>query len=92
MPTVRYLHVTDGRMDGRTTYDSNTALAVRASHSKNCRLFGIDDMLLEWIKNLSSERTFQTRVKSDFLSALRDLLSGVIQGNVLGPLMFLIYT
>jgi len=35
----RYSSVTDGRMDGqtdgRTTYDSNTALALRASRSKN---------------------------------------------------------
>jgi len=52
--------------------------------------FGIGGMLLEWIKNLFNERTFQTRV-NDFLSAVRDLLSGVIQGSVLGPLMFLIY-
>ena len=34
-----YRNVTDGqtdrRMDGRTTYDSNTALALRASRGKN---------------------------------------------------------
>ena len=47
-------------------------------------------MLLEWIKNLFNVRTFQTRV-NDFLSAVRDLLSGVIQRSVLGTLMFLIY-
>jgi len=35
MPTVTYLNVTDGRTDGRTTYDSNTALALRASRCKN---------------------------------------------------------
>ena len=31
----RYVNVTDGRTDGRTTYYSNTALALRASHGKN---------------------------------------------------------
>ena len=41
-------------------------------------------------QNLLHERTFQTRV-NDFLSAIRDLFSGVIQGSVLGPLLFLIY-
>ena len=30
-----YVNVTDRRTDGRTTYDSNTALALRASRSKN---------------------------------------------------------
>jgi len=29
-----YIHVTDGRTDGRTTYDSNTALALRPSRGK----------------------------------------------------------
>ena len=31
----RYVNVTDGQTDGRTTYDSNTALALRASRGKN---------------------------------------------------------
>ena len=30
----RYVNVTDRRTDGRTTYDSNTALALRASRGK----------------------------------------------------------
>jgi len=38
----RYLNVTDrqteGQTDGRTTYDSNTALALRASRGKNGHL------------------------------------------------------
>jgi len=51
---------------------------------------GIAGMLLEWIKNLLRERTFQTRV-NDFLSAIRDVFSGVIQGSVLCPLLFLLY-
>jgi len=35
----RYVNVTDGRTDGRTTYDSNTALALRASRGKNRLIF-----------------------------------------------------
>jgi len=31
----RYINVTDGQTDGRTTYDSSTALALRASRGKN---------------------------------------------------------
>ena len=30
-----YINVTDGRTDGRTTYDCNTALALRASRGKS---------------------------------------------------------
>jgi len=36
MPSIHQRHRrTDGRTDGRTTYDSNTALALRASRGKN---------------------------------------------------------
>ena len=31
----RYINVTDRQTDGRTTYDSDTALALRASRGKN---------------------------------------------------------
>ena len=51
---------------------------------------GISGDLLAVIKNLFSNRTFQTRV-NDLLYAVYDLLTGVIQGSVIGPLMFLIY-
>ena len=54
------------------------------------RAVGIDGDLLAWIKNWLSCRTFQTRV-NDLLSAVCNLLTGVIQGSVLGPLIFLIY-
>jgi len=32
-----YINVTDRQTDRRTTYDSNTALALRASRGKNTR-------------------------------------------------------
>jgi len=52
MPTVHQRHRqtdrrTEGQTDGRTTYDSNTALALRASrgnelgNDKRCELFKI---------------------------------------------------
>jgi len=34
---LRYINVTDGRTDGRTTYGSNTALALHASRGNNSR-------------------------------------------------------
>ena len=50
---------------------------------------GMGGELLAWIRNSFSNRTFQTRV-NDILSAVCDLLSGVIQGSVIGPLTFLV--
>jgi len=42
----RYVNVTDGQTDrqtdGRHNYDSNTALALRASRGKNRRVLGED--------------------------------------------------
>ena len=38
----RYLNVTDRQTDGRTTYDSNTALELRASRGKNCKALDAD--------------------------------------------------
>jgi len=58
--------------------------------SLKLRAVGIDGDLLAWIKNWLSCRTFPTRV-NDLLSAVCNLRTGVIQGSVLGPLMFLIY-
>ena len=46
--------------------------------------------LLTWIINLFSGRTFTTKI-NNLLSAVASLLSGVIQGSVIGPLMFLVY-
>ena len=46
--------------------------------------------LIEWIRNFLSERSQCTRFNesySDYIS----ISSGVIQGSVLGPLLFLLY-
>ena len=52
--------------------------------------YGIDGVLLQWIKNLFCSRTFCTKV-NNLLSGVVCLISGVIQGSVIGPLMFLVY-
>ena len=53
------------------------------------RAYGIDGILWQWISNLFTNRLFCTRI-DDLLSSLVNLISGVIQGSVIGPLMFLI--
>jgi len=52
--------------------------------------YGIRGTLLAWIRNFLSQRTYQTRVDLS-LSDVAHLVSGVVQGSGIGPLMFLIY-
>ena len=51
---------------------------------------GINACLLHWIREFLSNRTHQTRVGT-FLSTLADLMSGIVQGSGIGPLLFLIF-
>jgi len=54
------------------------------------KAYGVGGTLLQWIINLFACRTIQTRI-NDLLSDVCSLLCGVIQGSVIGPLMFLVY-
>ena len=63
------------------------------SHQKLCHKllgYGISGDTLTWIENFLSERTQCTRVNGS-LSSCRQLLSGVIQGSCLGPILFVLY-
>jgi len=52
--------------------------------------YGICEVLLNWILNLFSNRTFSTKING-LLSAVAKLTCGVIQDSEIGLLMFLIY-
>ena len=51
---------------------------------------GVEGLALEWLDSYLSSRT-QSVVIGDYSSDPEDLLCGVPQGSVLGPLLFLIY-
>jgi len=53
--------------------------------------FGLDDIVLRWIRCYLSDRTHQIAYAGQ-LSALQLALYGVPQGSVLGPLLYVLYT
>lgn len=52
--------------------------------------YGVDGCLLAWLSNFLSHRTLCTRVGNSLSSEL-ELISGVIQGSGIGPLLFVSY-
>jgi Reverse transcriptase (RNA-dependent DNA polymerase)/Endonuclease-reverse transcriptase len=54
------------------------------------KAYGIADNLLRWIDNFLSRRTQQTRIGTSLSDSI-GLASGVVQGSVLGPLLFLLF-
>ena len=52
--------------------------------------YKVHDQVLRWIRGYLNNRTFRVRLNGEYSGALQ-VVSGVPQGSVLGPLLFLIY-
>ena len=52
--------------------------------------YGIQGELLLWLKQFFTGRVYCTKVGLSF-SDFAQLLSGIIQGSVIGPIMFIIF-
>jgi len=62
-------------------------------HTQSCWpacTHGIRDDVLKWLQNFLKDRTHQTRI-GQCLSVAANLLSGVVQGSGIGPVLFLVY-
>ena len=52
--------------------------------------YGLDDLAIAWFKDYLSHRSQCVQIESK-LSSLLDVLWGVLQGSILGPLLFVIF-
>ena len=55
------------------------------------RSFGVDGIAIQWFDSYLTERT-QSVCLADEMNASRKLVCGVLQGSVLKPLLFILYT
>ena len=75
------------------TYTDISKAFDSVSHSKLIKVlqsFGISSALTDWIRNFLTDRTQTVRINDSFSSPL-PILSGVPQGSVLGPLLFVLF-
>jgi hypothetical protein len=92
--TMDFLTETKNRgFDGVTIYLDFAKAFDKVSHKAlllKLENMGFDGILLEWLKGFLTSRK-QRVVLGEFYSSWIEVLSGVAQGSVLGPLLFVIF-
>ena len=68
----------------------HTVLSATRQLSNYRKLYGIRGRLLEWLREVFRGRTHHTRMGNS-LSEIVELLSGVVQGSAIGPLLFIAF-
>ena len=72
-------------LDFSKTFDS----VVHAKSIAKLARYGVNDMLLYWIQSFLTDRFQYVKIGNSF-SALHSVVSGVVQGSVLGPILFVL--
>ena len=73
-------------LDYRKAFDSVPILRL----IEKLKTYGLKGKVLQWIKSFLTSRTMKVLLKGSF-SELMEVLSGVPQGSVLGPLLFILF-
>jgi len=73
-------------LDYRKAFDSNPHKRLL----KKLKLYGINGKLLRWIQSFLEARLMRVRIRGSFSDWI-EVLNGVPQGSVLGPLLFLLF-
>jgi hypothetical protein len=81
-----------GKFSGLTMLDLRKAFDL-VDHSlllQKLHLYGLDDQALSWFTSYLKDREFQVKIENE-LSSKASIKSGVPQGSILGPLLFIIH-